>query len=109
MPGACCYIKFNKGITPKTSKLSWTLNINSTGAYYFRQFTRLYQTGFIWEWRSNATYIAWDNISTGTASTATATIVPPISNALFIYDGSYYTGCCEAVTATYSDYSDYQD
>lgn len=104
--GACCYVKFNKGITPKSSKLAWSLNINSTGAHYFRDFSRIYETYFLWEMRSDATAISYENISTGTTSSLSATVVPDNSNTLFIYDGSYYVGSSSCVSAYYSDSSD---
>ena len=105
--GSCCYVKFDKAITPKNSKLSWTLNINSTGARYFREFSRIYEAYFVWETRSDATAISYNDISTGKTSSMTSTIIPLNSNTLFIYDGSYYVGSSYATAATYGDYGDY--
>ena len=100
--GACCYIVFLKAITPKNSNLKWTVNINSTGAKYYRTRSTIYEAYFSWEHRSDNTY----QIYTDAFKNAHNVIKPTTSNELFIYDGSYYVSCGGFTTASYSDYND---
>lgn len=100
--GACCYIVFSKAITPKNSTLKWTVNINSTGAKYYRAKSHVYESNFAWEYRSDNTYQVYTEAFKSDASV----VKPTTSNELFIYDGSYYVSCGGYTKASYSDYSD---